>query len=162
MKKSGILFPAILVALVLVATSGCDSLFNGGYKKTKSGISYKIFNKSNPDTTTVRVGSVVALDMTYGLKDSIIFNSKEVPGEIRFPVVEPQYEGDFYEALQLFCQGDSATFIIKAGPFFTKTVGQPSLPEGFKEEDELHFQIKFNKVQSPDEIALEEQARIEE
>lgn len=162
MKKSGIQFSAILLVLAMILiTAGCDALFNGGFKKTKSGIKYKVYNKSNKDTTRVRVGSVILLDMSYGLKDTLIFDSKKFPNEVRFPVAESQYEGDLFEALLLFHQGDSATVIIKAGPFFTQTVGQPTLPEGFKEDDDLYFNLKFKQVQTQEEIAAEERANME-
>ena len=161
MKKFGVKFLAVLAVFALLITAGCESLFNGGYKKTESGIKYKVINKNNPDTTSVRVGSVISLSMSYGLKDSVIFDSKDIPDDIRFPVVESQYEGDFYEAVRLFHQGDSVNFIIKAGPFFTKTVGQPSLPPGFTEDDDLYFTIRFIKVQSQTEIMAEEAAMME-
>jgi peptidylprolyl isomerase len=99
------------------------------------------------------------MNLKYGLKDSTLFDSKEMASPIVLPVIESQYEGDFYEALQLFSQGDSASFVLKAGPFFTKTFGQPAVPEFMTDETDLYFDVKLAKVQSEEEIEAETQAR---
>jgi len=112
------------------------------FKKTETGIYYKIHNSDNEDTTQVRLGNIVTMNLSYGIKDSMVFDSKTMEQPIMMSVTEPQYEGDFFEALKLLCLGDSATFIIKAGPFFTKTVRQPTLPEYCTEETDLYFNVK--------------------
>jgi peptidylprolyl isomerase len=93
--------------------------------------------------------------LKYGLKDSTIFDSKEMQQPIVLPIIESQYEGDFYECMKLFKQGDSASFILKAGPLFTKTFGQPAVPEFLTEESDIYFDVKVKKVQTQEEINRE-------
>lgn len=126
-----------------------------GFKKTKTAVYYKIYTDSNDDTTSVRLGSILTLSLKYGLKDSALFDSKNVERPIVLPVQKSQYEGDFYECLLLLKQGDSATFILKAGPLFTKTFGQPSVPPFLTDESDIYFDVKVQKAQTQEEIDRE-------
>jgi FKBP-type peptidyl-prolyl cis-trans isomerase len=130
-----------------------------GFKKTKTGVYYKIYTDSNDDTTLVRIGSIVTLSLKYGLKDSALFDSKSVERPIVLPVSKSQYEGDFYDCLLLLKQGDSATFVLKAGPLFTKTFGQPSVPEFLTDESDIYFDVKVQKSQTQEEIDKETEIR---
>jgi FKBP-type peptidyl-prolyl cis-trans isomerase FkpA len=126
-----------------------------GFKKTKTGVYYKIYKDNNEDTTTVRVGSIVTLSLKYGLKDSTLFDSKSISQPIILPVTAAQYEGDFYECLLLLKQGDSATFVLKAGPLFTKTFGQQSVPPFCTNESDIYFDVKVKKAQTQEEVDKE-------
>jgi FKBP-type peptidyl-prolyl cis-trans isomerase len=160
--KSTKIVPFILMAVsVAVLFTACNMGEYKGFKKTSSGIYYKVTSTDNQDTTRIAVGSIINLDLKYGLKDSVLFDTKSRPGDMRFPMPESKYEGDFYEALRLFNQGDSGTFIIKAGPFFMKTVGQPSVPEGMTEETDMYFNFYIKKVQTQAEVDAEEAAKSE-
>jgi len=130
-----------------------------GFKKTKTGVYYKIYTESNDDTTQVRIASILTLSLKYGLKDSTLFDSKSVERPIVLPVSGSQYEGDFYECLQLLKQGDSATFVLKAGPLFTKTFGQPTVPPFLTDETDIYFDIKVQKVQTQEEIDRETEVK---
>jgi FKBP-type peptidyl-prolyl cis-trans isomerase len=126
-----------------------------GFKKTKTGVYYKIYTDSNEDTTQVRLGSILTLSLKYGLKDSALFDSKSVDRPIVLPVQKSQYEGDFYDCLLLLKQGDSATFVLKAGPLFTKTFGQPSVPPFLTDESDIYFDVKVQKSQTQEEMDKE-------
>lgn len=161
MKSTFQIAGVILLSIAIFTIGGCSSGGHRGYKKTTSGIYYKVYTKDNPDTTAIYTGSVVTMNIVYGKLDTTIFDSRNMPNEVRFPIPESQFEGDFYEAIRLFNQGDSGSFILKAGPFFHQTVGQPELPPYITEEEDLYFTIMIEKVQSQDEIAAEEQAMLE-
>jgi len=150
-----------LLATVSFLVYSCNFGSYPGFKKTETGIYYKIHNPDNEDTTQVRLGNIVTMNLSYGIKDSMVFDSKTMDQPIMMSVTEPQYEGDFFEALKLLRLGDSATFILKAGPFFTKTVRQPTLPEYCTEETDLYFNVKLNKVQSQEQVEAERQAQNE-
>ena len=75
-------------------------------------------------------------------------------------VIEPQYEGDIFEALTLLKDGDSASIVIPAEGFFTKTVGQGSLPPFLNEDDDLIFTIKVLSVMTEEEAKAADQARM--
>jgi FKBP-type peptidyl-prolyl cis-trans isomerase len=158
MNFKRLIFLAALFIAAGMLTTSCNTDYPG-YKKTKTGIYYKIYTKDNQDTTSVSVGKIVNLNLKYGLKDSTLFDSKEMPTPIQLPVIESQYEGDFYEALQLFKQGDSASFVLKAGQFFTKTFGQPTVPDFMTDETDLYFYVTINKSQTEEEINQETEIR---
>lgn len=147
-----------LIALMATGTAmmiSCNMGDYPGYKKTKTGIYYKIYTKDNDDTARVNTGDIVSVYLKYGTKDSVLFDSKNIPEDIMFPVAESKYEGDFYEALRMFNRNDSASFILKAGPFFTKTFGQPAVPDFLTDETDIYFDVKINKVQTEEDIELE-------
>jgi FKBP-type peptidyl-prolyl cis-trans isomerase FkpA len=157
MNLKKILTNSLMLAFVAVFIFSCDMINYPGFKKTKSGIYYKIHTDNNKDTTGIRNGSIVTMTLKYGLKDSTLFDSKDVPQPVMIPVTESQYEGDFFEGLRLLKQGDSATFILKAGPLFTKTFGQPAVPEFMTDESEIYFDIVVEKVQTQEQIEMETQ-----
>ncbi len=158
MNLKRFIFPAVLLMSAGLLTTSCNTDYPG-YKKSKTGVYYKIHTKDNQDTTRVAVGKIISMDLKYGLKDSTLFDSKDMPNPIQLPVIASQYEGDFYEALGMLNQGDSASFVLKAGPFFTKTFGQPAVPEFMTDETDLYFHVKINKAQSQEEIDRETEAR---
>jgi len=155
MSLKKILTLTIVLATVSALMISCNMGSYPGFKKTKTGVYYKIYKDDNDDTTKVRMGSILTLYLKYGLKDSTLFDSKDVPDPIVLPVLESQYEGDFYECLKLLKQGDSATFVLKAGPLFTKTFRQPAVPEFLTEESDIYFDLQVYKVQTQEEIDRE-------
>ena len=159
MKLKKILTLTIVLATISAMMVSCNLGSYPGFKKTKTGVYYKIYKDDNDDTTLVRQGSILTLYLKYGLKDSTLFDSKDIPQPIVLPVAASQYEGDFYECLKLLKQGDSATFVLKAGPLFTKTFGQPAVPEFLTEESDIYFDVKVRKVQSQKELDRETEVK---
>jgi FKBP-type peptidyl-prolyl cis-trans isomerase len=167
MRSHKLLISLCLLAILALIMSSCNTDGYKGYKQTGSGIYYKVDTKDNTDTMRVAVGKIITLEMKYYLDDTVLFDSRGRAGEMRFPVQESRYEGDFYEALQLFNQGDSGTFILRAGPFFTQTIGQPALPDYVTEDEDVYFDFFVQSVmtqQEMEEVEAEraEQAMIEE
>lgn len=162
MNLRKLFIPAIVMAIGATLVLSCNTSDHPGFKRTKTGIYYKIYSPENQDTTHVHVGSIVTLDLQYGLKDSILYDGRNMPEPVILPVIEPTYEGDFYEALQLFALGDSGTFILKAGPFFKTTFQQPSLPDFMTDDTDLYFDIVVVKVQTEGDVELETLTRNKE
>jgi peptidylprolyl isomerase len=160
MKKFSNIFIVFLSGLVILLISGCESK-HPGYKKTGSGIYYKIHSVDNQDTAQVEIGKIVTLSMKYSANDSLLFDSERMGTPSKFPVQPPMYEGDIYEALTLLKKGDSASLIIGAEGFYTKTVNQPSAPEFIGEDDELVFEIKVLNIQTDAEVQEQERIRRE-
>lgn len=160
MKKIDSGIYAILI-LFLVGFAACSTSEYKGFKKTHSGIYYKIHTKDNEDTVKVALGKVITMDMKYSTVDSVIYDNKAINQTIRFPLQTPEYEGDIYEALALLVKGDSATFIIDAASFFTQTAKQPSPPTFLKEGDKLYFDVLIKDVQTEEDIQAENNARLD-
>jgi len=150
-------FGLTMLSLALLVIS-CNMDYPG-YKKTESGMYYKIYTKDNKDTTQVRVGSILTVHLKYGLKDSAFFDSKNSPEPIMLPVIESQYEGDFFEGVRMLRQGDSASFVLKAGNLFKTTFGQPELPEMLTDESDIYFEVRILKSQTQEEVDRDTEIR---
>ncbi|MFH0999752.1 MAG: FKBP-type peptidyl-prolyl cis-trans isomerase [Bacteroidota bacterium] len=128
-----------------------------GFKKTKSGIYYKVISQVDSlKHLKADSGQFLVMDMNYGTLDSLIFKSVNLPeGSVKIPFTKKVFDGDVWEALSLFNLGDSAHFIIRADSFFLKTTHAPEMPEIFKEGNEVHFYIKLKKFQTKEELDAE-------
>ncbi len=133
-----------------------------GFKKTKSGIYYQIISQVDSlKDIKADSGQFYVLEMNYGTKDSLLFKSELLPDRIaKMPFREKDFDGDVWEALSLFSQGDSVHFIIRADSFFLKTTRAPEVPELFIAENEVHFFINIKNIQSKEEIEAEQAAYV--
>jgi peptidylprolyl isomerase len=150
---------SLFVSLLILA--GCETPVHKGFKKTNSGIYYKIHTEGNTDTTMVRTGSILTVNMVYSINDSVLFDSKNSPTATRLQMMESRSDGDIYEAFGLLSQGDSATLIVDAMTFFTKTMNQPTPPEFVSEGDEMMFEVEILSVQSQEQAQAEAEAEKE-
>lgn len=159
MSLKKILTLTIIFATVSALMVSCNLGSYPGFKKSKSGVYYKIHKDNSEDTTAIRLGSIVTMYLKYGTEDSTMFDSKDIPQPVVIPVLESTYEGDFYEMLTMLKQGDSATFILKAGPLFNQTFQQPALPEFLTEESDIYFDMMIKKVQTEEQVEIEKQVK---
>jgi FKBP-type peptidyl-prolyl cis-trans isomerase FkpA len=114
-----------------------------GFKKTDSGIFYKFYVQSK-DTAKVKEGAI----LTMNIKWRMVVNKKDsalqiTPGRFEIEAKKPEFKGDIYEALGMLHKGDSATFIINARDFYTKTAKYPQLPAGVDSTTMLYFDVKL-------------------
>jgi len=117
-----------------------------GFKKSDSGIFYKFHEKSK-DTLKATEGSILTMNIRYYLKiakkDSVLFNSATSPRPFEIDLKKSEFKGDIYEAFGMLHKGDSATFLVNAKDFFTKTAKYPQLPAGIDSTTMLYFDIKL-------------------
>jgi FKBP-type peptidyl-prolyl cis-trans isomerase len=141
-----------------------------GFKKSESGIFYKYYVESK-DTTTVKEGSILTMNLKYRLriadKDSVLFNSADMPKAFEISQAKSEFKGDIYEAFGMLHKGDSATFIINANDFFTKTARGGQLPAGIDSTSVIYFDVKLLNVETIEarqkaEIAKAEKFKKEE
>lgn len=153
LKMSGVL---LLLVTFLMA---CNNP-HPGFKKTKSGIYYQIISQVDSlKDMKADSGKFYIMDMNYGTVDSLLFESEKLPGKIvKMPFKAKDFDGDVWEALSLFSEGDSVHFIIRADSFFLKTTRAPEMPEIFKTDNEVHFFIKIKNIQSKEEMDAEQAA----
>ncbi len=158
----------ILIAIVLFITAGSfvscqsgDDKFPG-FKKTDDGMYYK-FHTRGSDTTSLKLGDYVTIDMVYASKDSIMFDSKDLPQVMKMPMTEPTFKGDIYDGLFMMHVGDSATFICNADSTFIKLfrMNPAMLPPGLDSLEYLHFHIKLNAIESIEEVQAAQKADLE-
>ncbi|MBN1650144.1 MAG: hypothetical protein JW857_02380, partial [Bacteroidales bacterium] len=119
---------------------GCNNP-HPGFEKTKSGIYYQVVSQVDSlKDMKADSGQFYVMEMNYGTADSLLFKSEFLPDHIvKMPFREKEFDGDVWEALSLFSNGDSANFIIHADSFFLKTTRAPEVPELFLKDNEVHF-----------------------
>ena len=158
------IFSAASIFLTILFLSSSCGIFSGStkYKFTENGLQYRFIerNKKSPQPA---IGKIMSLDITYGSADSILFKSKDMPtGLFKVPMLESAFPGDFYEMMNLMHIGDSAQFVLKAEPFFTKTAGYPEVPPNANGIDKLTFNVRLVSAMTKEELAAEEEAKKEE
>ncbi|MDT8393966.1 MAG: FKBP-type peptidyl-prolyl cis-trans isomerase [Bacteroidales bacterium] len=145
---------AVLVAVMLFSACG------GDYKTTDSGLKYKFHRQS--DGEKPQVGDFITIEMYYASTDSILFDSKNIPNDLIFPLDSPQYQGDFFEGIMMMSKGDSASFIVSADSFFLVTARASSLPPFIEEGSFLTFEVALKDFKSAEEQEIEDAAALDE
>jgi FKBP-type peptidyl-prolyl cis-trans isomerase len=149
MKKTTILLGAC-VALLLAACSG------GGFKKTRSGLMYKIISdgKGKP----AERGNVLKVHFSQRLKGS---NKDTLLGESygKMPsYAQVDSSGPIYSPIEIFRllrKGDSAVVIMEADTLFKKNPG--GLPPFIGRKDKLVLTLKVVDLFTVDSLAQKDQ-----
>lgn len=145
MKKTTILLSAL--SLLLLATA-CK---NSGFKKTKSGLLYKIIHSGKG--SVVKKGDIIKLQFVHKLRDSVLASSYEqMPFYAKVDSVGPVY--DPQEIFTMLKKGDSAVVVRLADSLAKK---QGMLPEFIKPKDKLILSFKVVEVFTVDSIAQKDQ-----
>jgi FKBP-type peptidyl-prolyl cis-trans isomerase FkpA len=145
MKKTTLLLSAL--TLLLMGTA-CK---NSGFKKTKSGLLYKIISSGNGPL--VKRGDIIKLHFINKLRDSILISSYErMPFYGKVDSIGPVY--DPQEIFPLLRKGDSAVIVQLADSLQKK---QGMLPEYIKPKDKLVLTIKVVDVFTADSVAQKDQ-----
>lgn len=145
MKRSTILLSALSVLLLSTACK------NSGFKKTKSGLLYKIVSKgSGPQ---VKRGDVIKIQYVHKLRDSVLASSYEqMPFYAKVDSVGPVY--DPQEIFTMLHKGDSAVVILLADSLAKK---QGMMPGYVKPKDKLVLSFKVAEIFTVDSIAQRDQ-----
>lgn len=152
MKKQFFYF---LVLLTVAAVSFTSCKNNADYKRTKSGIMYKIF--SDGKDSLIKLGNVVKINVTIkvGSSDSVLQTSVgKSPAFIPFQTEVP---ADAYSQLEVFPmlrKGDSAV-IVQLTDTLAKKSNQP-MPPFFKKGDKLITIITVLDVFKTPELATKD------
>jgi len=156
MKRLHVLSLISIIAILIVM--GCNSEYSG-YSDSEFGVKYKFH--TDVEGETALSGDYVTMAMSYGPKDSLIFNSYDTPQpEIEMPLPESQYEGDIYDCIKMMSAGDSATFIINADSFFIVTTRSPKIPEFMEPNSDLYFNVKISKIVDAEQFAIDKEEEL--
>ncbi|HAM98260.1 MAG TPA: hypothetical protein DCQ26_06585 [Marinilabiliales bacterium] len=138
---------SILVFSILVVAS-CQ-WFNKypGFTKTKSGMYYQL-HKMGEEIKPPKASDYVTADIVYATtNDSVFFK-----GHRTFQLTVPEFKGAIDECFLMLSQGDSATFIIDAEKFFTRTL-QSRMPRFIKKGDKLKVGLKIDEIRTQEQYA---------
>ncbi|HLG38135.1 MAG TPA: FKBP-type peptidyl-prolyl cis-trans isomerase [Chitinophagaceae bacterium] len=135
----------ILIA-ALSLTMACK---NVNYKKTKSGLLYKIFPANGKDSL-IKTGYVVKFHYKTKYNDSAMFTTYDkAPAffQVR-PLDRPTY--DFQEILTMMKKGDSAIVVQLSDTLMKQN---PQLPPNVKKGDRVIFSLRIMDVFATDSLA---------
>ncbi|MDF2382663.1 FKBP-type peptidyl-prolyl cis-trans isomerase [Nostoc ellipsosporum NOK] len=137
----------VLAAAVLFAA--CNSV---SYKKTKSGLLYKIFPSSGKDSL-IRSGNVVKFNVLTKYNDSVMYNSiGKMPGFIKYAEDPINNEYSIAEIMPLLKKGDSAIVVQLIDTLMKKGLGS-QLPPTAKKGDRITVAIRITEVYTDDSLA---------
>ncbi|HTE10625.1 MAG TPA: hypothetical protein VK645_06635, partial [Chitinophagaceae bacterium] len=150
MKKQPFYFLVSMLALAVAFTS-CKN--NVDYKRTKSGIMYKIFSDSKD--SLVKPGNIMKLNFTIkiGSTDSVLQTS--VGKMPIFVPIEANVPADAYSQLEVFGmlrKGDSAVIVQLVDSLMKKNPGG-QMPPFLKKGDKLLTIVKVINVFPTQELA---------
>jgi FKBP-type peptidyl-prolyl cis-trans isomerase FkpA len=136
----------VLVFAMALAFTGCKS-----YKKTKSGLVYKIFPASGKDSL-IKAGDIVKFHFTRKLNDSVLYSSYgKMPSYIPLQN-DPGMDYSPVEVFFLAKKGDSLVTIEMMDTLIKKGATQ-QLPPNIKKGDRLTTYIKILEVYKSDSLA---------
>jgi FKBP-type peptidyl-prolyl cis-trans isomerase FkpA len=139
MKKTTI----ILGALVMLLAAACS---DSGYKKTKSGLMYKII--SDGKGAVAKKGDVIKLHFKQKIGDSVHVSSyDQMPFYSQVDELSATY--DPKEIFPLLRKGDSAVVIISGDTLFKRG----ALPQNLDRKDKIVLTFKVLNVFTVDSVA---------
>ncbi|MEO8584438.1 MAG: FKBP-type peptidyl-prolyl cis-trans isomerase [Flavitalea sp.] len=140
----------ILSLAVLFALGGCSK---GGFKKTKSGILYKII--SDGKAPIAKKGEFLKVNYTQKVRDSILSSSYNgVPTYAPVDSVGPVYNPA--EVFSMLRKGDSAIVVMLADSLMKRSGGR--LPPFIHQKDKLTLTLKVVDVFKSEEELRKDQA----
>jgi FKBP-type peptidyl-prolyl cis-trans isomerases 1 len=147
MKKTTLAFSALAL---MVLGAACK---NSGFKKTESGLLYKIIPAGNGPL--VKRGDIIKLHFVHKLRDSVLADSHEqMPFYAKVDSVGPAY--DPQEIFPMLHKGDSAVVIRLADSLARR---QGGLPEFIKPNDKLVLSFRIVDVFTSDSVAQADQMK---
>ena len=150
MKKQPVYFLVVMMAAAL-AFASCKN--NVDYKKTKSGVMYKIFG--NGKDSLVKPGNIMKIDFTIKIASTDSVLQTSVGKSPLFVPIEGSVPADAYSPLEVFSllrKGDSAVIVQLIDTLLKKNPGG-QMPPFFKKGDKLLTVIKVLNVFASQELA---------
>ncbi len=129
-------------ALMLATITSCNK-----YKKTESGLEYKIVKDSTGEDYPELGGFVAFWFEVRNDKDSIIDSQFGDSRPAAAPITEIKHKPSFEEGLMLLTEGDSAEFLLNADSLYINSYGAPR-PSFLKEGSTVKIIVKVVKVYS--------------
>jgi FKBP-type peptidyl-prolyl cis-trans isomerase len=134
----------LLVSLVLLGAVSCT---NQEFKKTKSGLLYKIYSDGKGEAAKPKM--FLKANVVEKLRDSVLYNSQgNMPVYLPVDSARPVYSP--VEVFSLLRKGDSAIVVQLVDTLQKKFAGQ--LPPWLKKKDKITFTFKILDVFASEEL----------
>lgn len=147
MKKTTTILLSTLLAVLMF---GCSD--KGGFKKTKSGLAYKII--SDGKGPLVKKGELIKIHFSNKVHDSLLGTTfGSMPTYAQVDSVGAEYNPA--EIFPLLRKGDSAIIVLEVDTLLKKNPGQ--LPPGFKAKDKMVLTIRVLEILPSREAVQQDQ-----
>lgn len=134
---------------------GAVSCTNSGFKKTKSGLLYKIY--SDGKGQVAKKGDFLKFNFVQKVRDSVISTTEgSLPAYFRVDSTGPIYNP--IEIFPLLRQGDSAVVVMLVDTLIRKN-GNSQLPPFLKKKDKIVLGIKVLDVFASQDLLKQDQDR---
>jgi len=140
---------SLLAVAGVVLTTGCQSV---DFKRTKTGLLYKIAKTGNSKDPIAKPGNVIKLNFAEKLNDSVV---QSTFGKLPFYTRVDTSAAVAYspsEVLSLLRKGDSIVIVQMIDSLIKKGL-QPQLPPSAKKGDRLIYNVKVLDVFPNDSLA---------
>ena len=143
-----------LIACVALLAASCT---NSEFKKTKSGLLYKIY--SDGKGPVAKKGEFLKANIIEKIRDSVLYSSYgSLPGYLPVDTPRPTYNPA--EVFSLLRKGDSAVVVISADTLSRRANGQ--LPAWSKKQDKIIISLKVTDLFASHELVMaDRQAEME-
>lgn len=147
----------LLGSALLVGLASCNKSEFEGYTKSENGLHYQFFSHDEKGTKP-EVGDGIAFKYVFRLQsnDSVLVNSSEVSqdgsGVTRFVMPKSSFVGSIEDAMMMMAVNDSASFLVSADSFYTKTQRGAPLPPYIKPGSKLKVDIKLVEIKTKKEL----------
>lgn len=132
--------------LVSLALLGAVSCTNSAFKKTKSGLLYKIYSDGKGETA--KKGQFLKANVVQKIRDSILYSSEgNMP--IYLPVDSPRPVYSPVEVFSLLRKGDSCV-VVESADTLARRMGQ--LPPWIRKKDKLTYAFKIVDVFASEDL----------
>jgi len=140
------------IFILLLAVACLTSASNDGFKKTASGLKYKIYTKI--EGKKAQIGEIIKFNMIVRTSaDSLIDNSyKSGQPYYQIKVEKSNFPGDFMEGLKLLTKGDSATILVSSD-----SIPSANCPPFLRKPGSyLRFDVKIVDIESEEQFNAEQ------
>ena len=143
----------VILILAVMGVLSCGRMSRyPGYRSAGHGIYFKL-HKIGESQVKAKTGDYITVNLEYTtLGDSSFFK-----GLRKLQITRPDFEGAIDECFTLLSEGDSATFILDADDFFSKTL-QTSLPPFIPAGGAVVIHVGVQDIQTEEEYENEKEA----
>jgi FKBP-type peptidyl-prolyl cis-trans isomerase FkpA len=100
--------------------------------------------------------------MSYSVRDTVIFDSKDLERPMQFPLIPSVFKGDFYEGILMMHKGDSASFQCPADSVIYKVLRAKNLPDFVQPGDMMLIHVRLENFYTKEQFNIEKKKFLEE
>ncbi|MFN3557256.1 MAG: FKBP-type peptidyl-prolyl cis-trans isomerase [Bacteroidales bacterium] len=116
-----------------------------GFEQTSTGLLYKFHERNKGPKAGL--DNIVKVEMAFRYPaDSVFLRNLGYNEPVYLSVQPSEYAGDIHEGMRMLSVGDSVTFKLDAGRFFTVTMRTPTLPEFITPGDSMYIDIRMLEI----------------